>query len=206
MDEMGMMLNNIKEGGVSLIGHEQPFTHDHFRKSFIRRNKNPVINEKVHALRVLQSTLKAKEAELLQIGKILEDSDLTPSKYRQWKEQNEELVQEINKGAALKASKGRDDAAVQDTPVKEVALETVAKETAEKTAETEGAYRLSLSDGEQLVDAEPSDVLLEIPPSSPSMESCPVLDFSLGSLQESINKQLSEMAESGEASENYFYI
>lgn len=58
MDEMGMMLNNIKEGGVSLIGNEQPFTHDHFRKSFIRRNKNPVINEKAHTLRALQSTLK----------------------------------------------------------------------------------------------------------------------------------------------------
>lgn len=57
-DEMSTMLNSIKEGGVSLIGHEQPFTHDHFRKSFIRRNKNPVINEKIHTLRALQSTLK----------------------------------------------------------------------------------------------------------------------------------------------------
>lgn len=55
-----MMLNNIKEGGVSLMGQEQPFTHDHFRKSFIRRCKNPVINEKVHTLRALQSTLKVR--------------------------------------------------------------------------------------------------------------------------------------------------
>uniref|UniRef100_A0A3B4WSJ5 Connector enhancer of kinase suppressor of Ras 1 n=1 Tax=Seriola lalandi dorsalis TaxID=1841481 RepID=A0A3B4WSJ5_SERLL len=203
-DEMGKMLNNIKEGGVSLIGHEQPFTHDHFRKSFIRRNKNPVINEKAHTLRALQSTLKAKEAELQQINKILEDSDLTASKYRQWKEQNEELIQEIEKLTALKASKGEDDAATQDTPAAEVALETVAKETA--TADTEGAYRLSLSDGEQLVDAEPSDVLLEIPQGSPDTETSPVLELSLGSLQDSINKQLSEMAESGEAAENYFYI
>ncbi|XP_041810432.1 connector enhancer of kinase suppressor of ras 1 isoform X2 [Chelmon rostratus] len=203
VDEMGMMLNNIKEGGVSLIGHEQPFTHDHFRKSFIRRNKNPIINEKAHTLRALQSTLKAKEAELLQINKILEDSNLTASKYRQWKEQNEELVQEIDRAVALKASKGGDDAAVQGTPTEEVASETVAKETA--TAETEGAYRLSLSDGEQLVDAEPSDVLLEIS-SSPSAETSPALELSLGSLQDSINKQLSEMAESGEAADNYFYI
>ncbi|XP_022606301.1 connector enhancer of kinase suppressor of ras 1 [Seriola dumerili] len=203
-DEMGKMLNNIKEGGVSLIGHEQPFTHDHFRKSFIRRNKNPVINEKAHTLRALQSTLKAKEAELQQINKILEDSDLTASKYRQWKEQNEELIQEIEKLTALKASKGEDDAAVQGMPAEEVALETVAKETA--TADTEGAYRLSLSDGEQLVDAEPSDVLLEIPQGSPDTETSPVLELSLGSLQDSINKQLSEMVESGEAAENYFYI
>ncbi|XP_028252025.1 connector enhancer of kinase suppressor of ras 1 [Parambassis ranga] len=199
VDEMGMMLNNIKEGGVSLIGHEQPFTHDHFRKSFIRRNKNPVINEKAHALRVLQSTLKAKEAELQQINKILEDSDLTASKFRQWKEQNEELVQEIEKLVALKVSKAGDlAAAARDTPTKKVALETVAKET-----ETEGACRLSLSEGEQLVDAEPSDVLLEIPHVCENAEHSPVLDISLGSLQDSINKQLSEMAEGGE---NYFFI
>ncbi|XP_030615006.1 connector enhancer of kinase suppressor of ras 1 isoform X2 [Archocentrus centrarchus] len=200
VDEMGRMLNNLKEGGVSLIGHEQPLTQDHFRKSFIRRNKNPIINEKALTLRALQSTLKAKEAELQQINRILDDSDLTASKYRQWKENNEELIQEIEKLAALKASKAGDQAPVQDTPTEEVALETVAKETA--TAETEGAYRLSLSDGEQLVDAQPSDVLLEIPQASPS----PVLEFSLGSLQDSINRQLSEMAQSGDSAENYFFI
>ncbi|XP_034715201.1 connector enhancer of kinase suppressor of ras 1 isoform X3 [Etheostoma cragini] len=202
VDEMGMMLNNIKEGGVSLIGHDQPFTHDHFRKSFIRRNKNPIINEKAHTLRALQSTLKAKELELLQINKVLEDSGLSASKYRQWKKQNEELVQEIEKLATLKTSKGVEDVAVQDKPAKEVDLETVAKKTV--TSETEGAYRLSLSDGEQLVDAEPSDVFLEIPPGSPG--SSPVLELSLGSLQDSINKQLNDMAETGEAVENYFYI
>ncbi|XP_037652615.1 connector enhancer of kinase suppressor of ras 1 isoform X6 [Sebastes umbrosus] len=207
VDEMGMMINNIKEGGVSLIGHEQPFTHDHFRKSFIRRNKNPIINEKAHTLRALQSTLKAKELELLQINKILEDSDLSASTYRQWKEQNEELVKEIERLDPHKASKGANDAAVQDTPAEEVALETVATETAAtETAaeETEGAYRLSLSEGEQLVDAEPSDVVLEIPQGSPSAS--PLLELSLGSLQDSINKQLSEMVESGEVTENYFYI
>ncbi|XP_035766869.1 connector enhancer of kinase suppressor of ras 1 [Neolamprologus brichardi] len=204
VDEMGMMINNLKEGGVSLIGHEQPFTHDHFRKSFIRRNKNPVINEKALTLRALQSTLKAKEAELQQINKILGDSDLTPSKYRQWKKNNEELFKEIEKLVSLKASKAGDRAPEQVTPTEEVALETVAKETA--AAEAEGAYRLSLSDGEQLVDAEPSDVLLEMSQASPSTDSSPVLELSLGSLQDSINKQLSEMAQSGDTSESYFFI
>uniref|UniRef100_A0A3Q3EG58 Connector enhancer of kinase suppressor of Ras 1 n=1 Tax=Labrus bergylta TaxID=56723 RepID=A0A3Q3EG58_9LABR len=119
VDEMGMMLNNIKEGGVTLIGSEQPFTHDHFRKSFIRRNKNPVINEKAHTLRALQSTLKAKEAELLQINKLLEESSLTPSKYRQWKESNEELIQEIERVVSLKAAKEKDGGAANppDSPL-----------------------------------------------------------------------------------------
>lgn len=147
---------------------------------------------------------QAKEAELQKINKILEDSDLTALKYRQWKEHNEEIVHEIEKLDLLRASKGGDDVAVQDMPTDDVALETVAKGTA--TAETKGAYGLSLSDGEQLVDAETSDILLELPQGSPTTVSTPDLDLSLGSLQDSINQQLSEMVESGEATEHYFYI
>lgn len=59
-DEMGMLLHQLKEGGVSITGQTQPLTHDHFRRSFIRRNKNPIINDKAHSLRALQSTLKAR--------------------------------------------------------------------------------------------------------------------------------------------------
>lgn len=72
-------------------------------------------------------------------------------------------------------------------------------------AKTEGAYRLSLSDGEQLVDAEPSDVLLEMG-FSPGFNTSPMLELSLGSLEESINKELSDMAVSGNSTENYFFI
>lgn len=110
---------------------------------------------------------------------------------------------EIQKLASLKASKGGEDVApVQGAPAETVASETVAKEPA--AAETEGAYglSLSLSEGEQLVDAELSelDVFLEIPPSpASSLE----LDLSLGSLVDSINKQLSENAG---AVEHSFYI
>lgn len=142
---------------------------------------------------------QAKEAELLQINKILEDSNLTASKYRQWKEHNEDLAQEIDRVASLKAPAAGDITAVQDQPAEEVALETA-------TAETEGAYRLSLSDGEQLVDPEPSDVVLELPQGSLSTDTSPVLELSLGSLQDSINKELSEMAQSENTMENYFYI
>lgn len=143
--------------------------------------------------------LQAKEAELLQINKLLEDSNLTASKYRQWKEKNEDLAQEIDRLASLKAPEARDITAAQDQPAEEVALETA-------TAETKGAYRLSLSDGEQLVDPEPSDGVLELPQGSSSTDTSPVLELSLGSLQDSINQELSEMAQSENAMENYFYI
>lgn len=73
-DEMDVLFHGLKEGGVSLIGSKQPQTQDHFRKSFIRRNKNPVINEKAHALRVLQSTLKVRvdpqSSEPLQLSSV----------------------------------------------------------------------------------------------------------------------------------------
>ncbi|XP_030642677.1 connector enhancer of kinase suppressor of ras 1 [Chanos chanos] len=139
-DEMGELFHKLKEGGVSLIGQKQPLTHDQLRRSFIRRNKNPVINEKILTLRALQSTLKAKEAELLLINKILDDSELTPGKFRQWKQCNEDLYLEIVK---LAAEKERAQAAAAE---EKVAMETIGG--------SDGACALSLSEGEQLVDAE----------------------------------------------------
>jgi len=190
------------------------------------------------------------------IDKILEDPDLTVTKFRRWKETNEELCQEIEKLALLKGSPAlgapnttttgdtddndtddgtvepRDASATAATAAEApVAEEAVATETDDDGGipETEGgaavaaaaAVRgLSLSDGEQLVDAEPADVLLEIDddPGSPGPATAasddlgffpPTLDLSLGSLQESIRRELSEMdvLPGGDgAVDNYFYI
>uniref|UniRef100_A0A8C2G1G1 Connector enhancer of kinase suppressor of Ras 1 n=1 Tax=Cyprinus carpio TaxID=7962 RepID=A0A8C2G1G1_CYPCA len=135
LDEMDEMFHSLKKGGVSLTGQNQPTTHDQLRKSFIKRNKNPVINEKIHTLRALQSTLKAKEAELHLIDKILEDSVFSPQNFRQWKKLNEELLQDIERQYKH-----------TDSP----SIDTVSKAKDE-------ASTLNLSDGEQLVDAETSD-------------------------------------------------
>uniref|UniRef100_A0AAY4A9L2 Connector enhancer of kinase suppressor of Ras 1 n=1 Tax=Denticeps clupeoides TaxID=299321 RepID=A0AAY4A9L2_9TELE len=142
VDEMGVFINQLKEDGVTPTGQEQPLTHDHFRRSFIRRNKNPVINEKAHHLRTLQSTLKAKEAELHLINKVLEDMELTSPKFQQWKECNEHLFQEIEKLAAQK-EQGKDVAA------RKVGVATA---TEGGGSDDDGADRPALSDGEQLVD------------------------------------------------------
>lgn len=153
---------------------------------------------------------QAKEAELLQINKILEDSDLTAAKYNLWKEHNEELVQEIEKATKAKASKAKDGSPVRDTPSpsppppplpSSPPPQEAATEAAAPPPEKEGAYRLSLSEGEQLVDAELSGDLLDSPKASSSPDASPVLELSIGSLQDSINKELSELG-----AENYFYI
>lgn len=52
------ILRGLRQGGVSLLGQPQPFTHEQWRSSFMRRNRNPQLNEQVHRVRALQSTLK----------------------------------------------------------------------------------------------------------------------------------------------------
>ncbi|OXB55741.1 hypothetical protein ASZ78_015636 [Callipepla squamata] len=85
----------LRQGGVSLIGRQRFLTQEQYRKSFIRRNKNPRINEKVHMVRALQSTLKAKLAELQALEQLLGDAALTSEKFQLWKEEHQDLYQEL---------------------------------------------------------------------------------------------------------------
>lgn len=52
------MVRGLKQGGVSLLGQQQPLTHEQWRSSFMRRNRDPQLNERAHRVRALQSTLK----------------------------------------------------------------------------------------------------------------------------------------------------
>ena len=52
------MVRGLRLGGVSLLGRLQPLTHEQWRSSFMRRNRDPQLNERVHRVRALQSTLK----------------------------------------------------------------------------------------------------------------------------------------------------
>ncbi|XP_015987632.2 connector enhancer of kinase suppressor of ras 1 isoform X2 [Rousettus aegyptiacus] len=88
------MVQGLRQGGVSLLGQPQPFTHEQWRSSFMRRNRDPRLNERVHRVRMLQSTLKAKLQELQALEEVLGDPELTGEKFRQWKEQNQELYSE----------------------------------------------------------------------------------------------------------------
>ncbi|XP_061452749.1 connector enhancer of kinase suppressor of ras 1 isoform X2 [Rhineura floridana] len=103
-EELESLFKCLKQGGVSLIGKQQVFTREYYRKSFVKRNKNPEINEKVHLVRTLQSTLKAKTAELQLLDILLDDSELTSEKFRSWKEQHQELYQEIQAWWAKRVS------------------------------------------------------------------------------------------------------
>uniref|UniRef100_A0A8C2YMG2 Connector enhancer of kinase suppressor of Ras 1 n=1 Tax=Chinchilla lanigera TaxID=34839 RepID=A0A8C2YMG2_CHILA len=85
------MVRGLRQGGVSLLGQPQPLTQEEWRSSFMRRNRDPHLNERVHRVRALQSTLKAKMQELQALDEVLGDPELTAEKFRRWKEQNQEL-------------------------------------------------------------------------------------------------------------------
>uniref|UniRef100_A0A8D0F8V4 Connector enhancer of kinase suppressor of Ras 1 n=1 Tax=Strix occidentalis caurina TaxID=311401 RepID=A0A8D0F8V4_STROC len=94
-EDLECLMRCLKQGGVSLIGRQRFLTQEQCRKSFIRRNKNPRINEKVHVVRALQSTLKAKLVELQALEQLLNDAALTSEKFRRWKEEHQELYQDL---------------------------------------------------------------------------------------------------------------
>ncbi|XP_041109724.1 CNK3/IPCEF1 fusion protein-like isoform X2 [Polyodon spathula] len=94
-DEMEKLYKSLEQASLSPIGERKPSTRKEFRKSFIKRCKNQAVNDKLHQIRTLNSTLKAREADLMTIAQILEKPRLTAQEYREWKEVNLLLLQEI---------------------------------------------------------------------------------------------------------------
>uniref|UniRef100_A0A8C5S4P1 PH domain-containing protein n=1 Tax=Laticauda laticaudata TaxID=8630 RepID=A0A8C5S4P1_LATLA len=89
------LYKSLEQASLSPIGDRRPSTKKELRKSFIKRSKNPSVNEKLHKIRALNSTLKCKEHDLAMINQLLEDHKLTARKYREWKNTNSILIQDI---------------------------------------------------------------------------------------------------------------
>ncbi|KAL0969262.1 hypothetical protein UPYG_G00224680 [Umbra pygmaea] len=94
-DEMERLYIHLKQASLSPLGERKPSTKRDFRASFIKRCRNQDVNEKLHLIRTLNSTLKAKEADVLTIDQVLSEPNLTSTKFREWKEANTSLFQEI---------------------------------------------------------------------------------------------------------------
>ncbi|NXR67077.1 CNKR1 kinase, partial [Rhadina sibilatrix] len=122
-EDLESLMRCLRQGGVSLMGQQRFLTQEQCRKSFLRRNKNPHINERVHAVRALQSTLKAKLAELQALEQLLGEAALTSDTFRRWKEEHQELYQELREGWAGQQGQGHDrgDAGHQRSPHQEAA-------------------------------------------------------------------------------------
>ena len=57
-DEMEKLYIHLKEASLSPIGDRKPSTRREFRASFVKRCKNQNVNDKLHLIRTLNSTLK----------------------------------------------------------------------------------------------------------------------------------------------------
>ncbi|XP_006882869.1 PREDICTED: interactor protein for cytohesin exchange factors 1 [Elephantulus edwardii] len=95
-DEMEKLYKSLEQASLSPLGDRRPSTKKELRKSFVKRCKNPSINEKLHKIRTLNSTLKCKEHDLAMINQLLDDPKLTARKYREWKVLNTMLIQDIH--------------------------------------------------------------------------------------------------------------
>ncbi|KAM4046169.1 connector enhancer of kinase suppressor of ras 2 isoform 3-T3 [Anomaloglossus baeobatrachus] len=85
-DSLQDLYRALEKASLSPIGEQRLSTKLEYKKSFIKRSSDPVVNEKLHRLRILQSTLKAKEGEVAIIDKILENPDLTSKDFQEWKQ------------------------------------------------------------------------------------------------------------------------
>ncbi|XP_069080104.1 connector enhancer of kinase suppressor of ras 1 isoform X2 [Pleurodeles waltl] len=111
VDDIEVLFQCLKQGGVSLIGKERLLTREQLRESFIKRNKNPQINERAHEVRKLQSTLKAKEAELQVLDQVLNNPALTSETFKSWKKDHEEMYKELQSLWVLRPVKKRNSSA-----------------------------------------------------------------------------------------------
>ncbi|KAM4625834.1 CNK3/IPCEF1 fusion protein-like isoform 2-T2 [Polymixia lowei] len=94
-DEMERLYIHLKQASLSPIGDRKPSTKRDFRASFIKRCKNQTVNDKLHLIRTLNSTLKSKEADLQAIEQILTEPELNSDRFKEWKEANAPLLQDI---------------------------------------------------------------------------------------------------------------
>ncbi|XP_069049768.1 connector enhancer of kinase suppressor of ras 2 isoform X1 [Lepisosteus oculatus] len=94
-DELQELYRTLEQASLSAFGEQRPSTRQEFRRSFVKRCNDPVINDKLHRVRALRSTLKAKEGDLAIVSQVLDDPHLTSKKFREWKQRHHELFMDI---------------------------------------------------------------------------------------------------------------
>ncbi|XP_034971371.1 connector enhancer of kinase suppressor of ras 2 isoform X2 [Zootoca vivipara] len=85
-DSLQDLYRSLELASLSPLGDQQISTKMEYKRFFIKRCSDPVVNEKLHQLRILKSTLKAREEEVAIIDKILDNPDLTSKDFQDWKQ------------------------------------------------------------------------------------------------------------------------
>ncbi|XP_054021971.1 connector enhancer of kinase suppressor of ras 2 isoform X4 [Dryobates pubescens] len=85
-DSLQDLYRALEQANLSPLGEHRISTKLEYKKCFIKRCSDPVVNEKLHQLRILKSTLKAREGEVAIIDKILANPALTSRDFQEWKQ------------------------------------------------------------------------------------------------------------------------
>ncbi|XP_059390865.1 connector enhancer of kinase suppressor of ras 2-like isoform X10 [Carassius carassius] len=91
VDSLGDLYRALERASLSPIGEHRLSTRLEYKHLFIRRCNDPQLNDKVHHLRILQSTLKDREGEVALIDKLLANPKLTSLEFQEWKKVYMEL-------------------------------------------------------------------------------------------------------------------
>ncbi|XP_068035996.1 connector enhancer of kinase suppressor of ras 2 isoform X5 [Anomalospiza imberbis] len=94
-DSLQDLYRALEQASLSPLGEHRISTKLEYKKSFIKRCSNPVVNEKLHQLRILKSTLKAREGEVAIIDKVLDNPALTSRDFQEWKQMYLDLFMNI---------------------------------------------------------------------------------------------------------------
>ncbi|KAM6315369.1 connector enhancer of kinase suppressor of ras 2 isoform 4-T4 [Podargus strigoides] len=94
-DSLQDLYRALEQASLSPLGEHRISTKLEYKKSFIKRCSNPVVNEKLHQLRILKSTLKAREGEVAIIDKVLNNPALTSRDFQEWKQMYLDLFMDI---------------------------------------------------------------------------------------------------------------
>uniref|UniRef100_A0A7N8X217 Connector enhancer of kinase suppressor of Ras 2a n=1 Tax=Mastacembelus armatus TaxID=205130 RepID=A0A7N8X217_9TELE len=89
---LGDLFRACEQGGVCPLGRGSDSKgQSEFRQSFLRRAADPQLNERLHRLRILTSTLKDREGELAVIDRLLANPQLSSAEFQEWKRAYQEL-------------------------------------------------------------------------------------------------------------------
>ncbi|XP_064413315.1 connector enhancer of kinase suppressor of ras 2 isoform X2 [Latimeria chalumnae] len=101
-DSLQDLYKALEQASLSPLGERRLSTKLEYKKSFIKRCNDPIINDKLHRLRILKSTLKAREGEIAIIDKLLDSPNLTSKEFQEWKQMYLELFLDICHNSATK--------------------------------------------------------------------------------------------------------
>ncbi|XP_029958274.1 connector enhancer of kinase suppressor of ras 2 isoform X3 [Salarias fasciatus] len=95
LDGLEQLYRALEQANVTALGEPRPCGRQELRRCFTQRARDPLLNDRLHRVRALRSTLKAKESELAVICALLEDPGLCSQTFREWKQWHGELYSDI---------------------------------------------------------------------------------------------------------------